>query len=89
MTPAAGSHPILRLVTQSLSAGFVWLNGHNLGRYPQKIPVNGLYLPECWLERGANTLVVFDEEGRRPTQVRVSVEAPASRTVAVETVAAP
>ncbi len=78
---ASGPHPILRLVTRPLSAGFVWLNGHNLGRYPEKIPINGIYLPESWLRRGENTLVVFDENGSRPDDVALTVETVASRTV--------
>ena len=78
---ATGPHPILRVVTKPLSAGFVWLNGHNLGRYPEKVPVNGLYLPECWLRRGPNTLVIFDEDGNRPDGVALTVETVASRTV--------
>ena len=78
---AVGPHLILRVVTRTLSAGFIWLNGHNLGRYPEKIPVNGLYLPECWLRPGQNTLVIFDEDGRRPDGVTLSVETPASRTL--------
>jgi beta-galactosidase len=78
---ASGPHPILRVVTSSLSAGFVWLNGHNLGRYPEKIPVNGLYLPECWLQRGDNTLVIFDEDGKRPSAAALTVETVASRTL--------
>ncbi len=76
-----GPHPILRVTTAGLSRGFVWLNGHNLGRYPERIPVDGLYLPECWQKAGRNELVVFDEEGHAPAQVRVTVELAASRVV--------
>jgi beta-galactosidase len=76
-----GPHPIWRLQTHGLSAGFVWLNGHNLGRYPEKIPVDGLYLPECWLRPGDNTIMIFDEEGKRPDGVALAVEAAASRDV--------
>ena len=76
-----GPHPILRVATTGLSHGFVWLNGHNLGRYPEKIAVDGLYLPECWLKSGRNELVVFDEEGRSPAQVKLWVEQAASRIV--------
>lgn len=78
---AAGPHPILRITTDGLSRGFIWLNGHNLGRYPEKIPVNGLYLPEPWLNAAGNELVIFDEEGHAPTQVKLTVEAAASRLV--------
>jgi beta-galactosidase len=76
-----GPHPILRVTTTGLSRGFVWLNGHNLGRYPEKIPVNGLYLPEPWLHAGSNELVIFDEDGHTPAGVSLTVEQAASRFV--------
>ena len=53
----------LGLVTDGLKAGHVWLNGHNLGECPQKVP---MYLPECWLKDGANDLVIFDFHGATP-----------------------
>ncbi len=74
-----GPHPILRVTTPGLSRGFLWLNGHNLGRYPEKIPVDGLYLPEPWQKPGRNELVIFDEEGHSTAQVKVTVEQAASR----------
>ncbi len=74
-----GPHPIWRVVTTSLGHGSVWVNGHNLGRYPEKIPINGLYVPECWLQAGRNSLVIYDEDGHRPDQVTVAAEAAASR----------
>ena len=52
----------------------MWLNGHNLGRYPEKIKAPGMYLPECWLNDGENTLVVFDEEGAAIEPVKLEVE---------------
>ena len=64
-----------------MSAGFVWLNGQNLGRYPEKVPVNGLYLPESWLKTGENAILVFDEDGKSPTQVVIEEEKAASRDV--------
>ncbi|MEJ0001446.1 MAG: beta galactosidase jelly roll domain-containing protein [Verrucomicrobiota bacterium] len=77
---AAGPNPIYRLSTSGLSRGSVWLNGHNLGRYPQTLKVDGLYLPECWLVDGHNSLVVFDEEGRVPSSsVHLWCERVASR----------
>ena len=76
-----GPHPILRVSTKGLSRGFVWLNGHNLGRYPEKIPIDGLYLPECWQKTGRNALVIFDEQGLSPAQVRLWTEQAASRVV--------
>ncbi len=76
-----GAHPILRVTTTGLSRGFIWLNGHNLGRYPEKIPVNGLYLPEPWLNAKANELVIFDEDGHTPAGVSLTIEQAASRFV--------
>jgi beta-galactosidase len=78
-----GLHPVIRVHLGGMSAGFVWLNGHNLGRYPEKIPVDGLYLPECWIKAGDNTLCIFDEDGRQPTGVKLYVETGASRNVAI------
>ena len=75
----SGPHPIWRVTTTNLSRGFVWLNGHNLGRYPEKVPVNGIYLPECWINDGANEIIIFDEEGQMPTNVKIIVETSASR----------
>ena len=46
-----------------------WLNGHNLGESPQKVP---MYVPECWLKDGPNDLVIFDLHGARPEQVKFS-----------------
>ena len=75
-----GVCPIYRLATAGLSRGSVWLNGHNLGRYPEVINIHGPYLPECWLKDGSNSLVIFDEEGHVPTSGNVLWrEAAASR----------
>jgi beta-galactosidase len=58
--------------------GSVWVNSHNLGRYPERIPAHGLYIPECWLSTN-NTLVIFDEDGRTPQGVTIQSEPEASR----------
>jgi beta-galactosidase len=79
---AIGACPVYRITTKALTRGSVWLNGHNLGRYPEKIPVDGIYLPECWLKEGANSLVLFDEEGHVPTSaVHLWCEKAASREI--------
>ena len=78
---AVGPHPIWRVLFAGLGHGSVWVNGHNLGRYPEKIPINGLYIPESWLKSGKNSLVIYDEDGHRPDQVTVAAEAAASRDV--------
>jgi beta-galactosidase len=82
-TPPAplGAHPILRINFKGLSRGMYWVNGHALGRYPEKIPVDSLYIPECWLKPGENVLTVFDETGALPDQIQLVVEHPSSREV--------
>ena len=40
--------------------GFVWVNGHNLGRYWNIGPQQTMYLPGPWLKRGTNEIVVLD-----------------------------
>jgi len=41
--------------------GIVFVNGHNLGRYWQAGPQQTLYLPGCWLKKGTNDIVVFEQ----------------------------
>jgi beta-galactosidase len=80
-SPPSGlsAYPILRIELGGMSAGFVWLNGHNLGRYPEKIPVDGIYLPECWINKGDNKIDLFDEDGKLPTSIKLYTETAASR----------
>jgi len=79
---ASGPVAILRMSTKGLTRGSIWLNGRNLGRYPQIIKVDGLYLPETWLKDGPNSLVVFDEEGHVPTaDTKLWLEKASSREV--------
>lgn len=40
--------------------GFVYINGHNIGRYWNIGPQQTLYMPGCWLKEGENEIVVFD-----------------------------
>ena len=76
---AVGPHPILRANFAGLSRGFFYLNGRCLGRYPEKAPVDSIYLPESLLLPGQNSLVIFDEDGHSPQQVKLVVETDASR----------
>lgn len=70
----AGPHPIWRVHTDGLGHGSVWVNGHNLGRYPEKTKAPGLYIPECWMKPWRNELVIFEEDGNSPGQVSVQAE---------------
>jgi beta-galactosidase len=40
--------------------GFVWVNGHNLGRYWNIGPQQTMYVPGPWLKAGENEIVVLD-----------------------------
>jgi beta-galactosidase len=50
--------------------GFVWVNGHNLGRYWEIGPQTRLYCPASWLRRGENEIIVFDLHKTTPGSVR-------------------
>jgi beta-galactosidase len=76
-----GAHPILRVNYRGLTRGMIWVNGHSLGRYPEKIHIDSLYIPECWLKAGDNVLTIFDETGAIPDQIALTVEQAASREV--------
>ena len=46
---------------RTFGKGFVFLNGHNLGKYWQIGPQQTLYVPAGWLKKGVNEVVVYDE----------------------------
>jgi beta-galactosidase len=72
---------VWRVITTGLGHGSIWINGHNLGRYPEKIPINGLYIPECWMKAGINSVQIYDEDGNDARQVSIEAEPGASRWV--------
>lgn len=77
---ANGNHTtIWRVNITSMGHGSIWVNGHNLGRYPEKIKVFGLYIPEVWLKEGENSIVIYDEDGTNPGKVSIQAEKEASR----------
>ena len=41
--------------------GIVFVNGINLGRYWKVGPQQTLYLPGCFLKKGKNDIVVFEQ----------------------------
>lgn len=66
---------VYRLTTDNLSFGTIWLNGHNLGRYPELVKdCPGIWLPSCWLKRGTNELIIFDEKGCKPEKIKIEQE---------------
>jgi beta-galactosidase len=52
------------LDTSNFTKGFVWVNGHPLGRIWNIGPQKALYLPGPWLHAGDNDVIVFDLEGK-------------------------
>uniref|UniRef100_A0A8C9US06 Beta-galactosidase n=1 Tax=Spermophilus dauricus TaxID=99837 RepID=A0A8C9US06_SPEDA len=61
-TLKAGSFPrdtFLRL--PGWVSGFVFINGHNLGRYWNIGPQETLYLPGVWLHPGDNEIILFEK----------------------------
>lgn len=56
-----------RAIINASGTGYMWLNGHNIGRYWEQGPQREYYLPECWLNaEGENVLVLGlrQSEGR-------------------------
>ncbi|HKJ31036.1 MAG TPA: beta-galactosidase [Balneolales bacterium] len=49
--------------------GFVWINGHNLGRYWNVGPQQRLFCPAPWLKKGENTIIVFDMLKKNPASI--------------------
>ncbi|MET3026541.1 beta-galactosidase [Flavobacterium sp. UW10123] len=43
--------------------GLVWINGHCLGRFWNIGPTQSMYVPEPWLKKGNNEVVVLDYMG--------------------------
>lgn len=46
--------------------GIVFINGHNLGRYWSIGPQQTLYVPGCWLNKGKNRIVIFEQLNDKP-----------------------
>lgn len=73
----------LWLEPRGMSKGQIYLNGYNVGRYFNATasgksvgPQKRYYLPEPWLRTDeANDLILFDEHGKSPGQVRLVYQA--------------
>jgi len=52
-SPAAKSVP-WRVLLNASGNGFMWLNGHDIGRHWEAGPQREFYLPECWLNFSGN-----------------------------------
>jgi len=60
---------------RSFGKGFVFLNGHNLGKYWEIGPTQTIYVPACWLKKGRNELIVFDQLKSGHTEI-AALDAP-------------
>jgi hypothetical protein len=49
-----GSFIPWRALVHASGNGYIWLNGHNIGRHWEIGPQREFYLPECWLNYGKN-----------------------------------
>lgn len=58
------------------SHGAVWINGHALGRYWKIGPQQTLYVPGCWLKKGANSVLVLDVDGATTTLALAGLDYP-------------
>lgn len=56
--------------------GIVFVNGHNLGRYWKVGPQQTLYLPGCWLKKGKNEVVVFEQQNDTVQSVLKTTDKP-------------
>ncbi|KAL1507226.1 hypothetical protein AB1Y20_008075 [Prymnesium parvum] len=64
------------LDTKGFSKGFIWVNGHLLGRYWETAgPQHTLYLPAPFLHTGENEIIVLDLHGAETDEL-VSTSAP-------------
>ena len=72
-TPATQPNEFVpfRLTLDATGNGFLYLNGHPLGRYWQVGPQHDFYLPECWLAPAGKPNVVALE--LRPTAAAATV----------------
>ncbi len=61
---------------ESWGKGIVFVNGHNLGRYWNMGPQQTLYLPGCWLRKGSNEIVIFEQLNKVPKKSIFSQETP-------------
>lgn len=50
-----------RMLVNASGTGYMWLNGHNIGRHWEVGPQREFFLPECWLNngKGKKNVLVF------------------------------
>jgi len=48
-----------RLLINASGNGFMWLNGHDIGKHWEAGPQREFYLPECWVKFGGKNVLVL------------------------------
>jgi beta-galactosidase len=61
---------------RSWGKGIVFINGINLGRYWNIGPQQTLYLPGCWLKKGENEVLIFEQQNDVLNEHLLSVDMP-------------
>jgi len=61
---------------RSWGKGIVFINGHNLGRYWNVGPQQTLYLPGCWLIKGKNKILIFEQQNTQKHSDIAAIQAP-------------
>ncbi|MDE3143316.1 MAG: beta-galactosidase, partial [Bacteroidota bacterium] len=61
---------------KNFSKGIVFVNGHHLGRFWNVGPQQTLYLPGCWLNKGRNYVIIFDQLNNKLNNTIFSKDCP-------------
>jgi beta-galactosidase len=64
--------------------GIVFVNGHNIGRYWKVGPQQTLYVPGCWLNKGENKIVIFEQLNEKPQTEITFTDKPVLESLAVD-----
>jgi hypothetical protein len=68
-----------RLLINASGTGYMWLNGHDIGRHWEVGPQREFYLPECWLNFGKsqkNVLVLGLRQAMNGAELRAAEVSP-------------
>jgi beta-galactosidase len=63
--------------------GIVFVNGYNLGRYWNVGPQQTLYVPGCWLKKGENRVVIFEQLNEKPQTAITFTDTPILGTLSL------
>lgn len=56
--PKDAKSKLWRLVINASGNGYIYVNGHNIGRHWEGGPQREYYIPECWLNKDKNSIVI-------------------------------